>query len=139
MMLNIGSGADYREGYVNLERFSDSSQHIGDTEPPDVKGDAHHLPFKDETFNRVEIIHTLEHLERPLDCLLEIKRVVKDGKFVQIEVPDVDNIHSERRTHWYSWTSWSMENICRRAGLDIQHMYVENTSNGPTLGVVAKG
>lgn len=136
--LNIGSGADYRPAYVNLEFYSNSDQHIEDTKPPDVWGDAHHLPFKDGSFDWIDILHTLEHLEYPIDCVREMHRVLREGGDARIEVPDVWKIKQERDSHWYSWTPWSMENMCKSVGFEIVTKYRGNTSNGPTLGVVVK-
>lgn len=136
MYLNIGSGGDYRPDFINLEKFDESEQHVGETKPPDVRGDAHHLPFKDDSMRRVEIIHTLEHLEYPIDCVREMYRVVGSGGTAKIEVPDVHNIHQEREGHWYSWTEWSLENLCKAVGFDVIRIYRNNAGKGPTLGII---
>ena len=48
--------------------------------------DALHMEFKDKSFDTVTLFHVLEHLEKPLEALQEIKRVLKSsGKFLFIE------------------------------------------------------
>lgn len=55
-------------------------------------GDAHHLPFKRETFNGCVSFSTLIHLEQPSEVLTEIARVLKpSGRFIALE-PDWDTL-----------------------------------------------
>ena len=44
-----------------------------------VEGDAHSLPFKDETFDRVFTTCLLHHVDDLLSCLLEARRVTRPG------------------------------------------------------------
>jgi ubiquinone/menaquinone biosynthesis C-methylase UbiE len=46
---------------------------------PYLQGDAHHLPFRDQSFDLVALITTLEFLQDPLDALEEASRVAKGG------------------------------------------------------------
>ena len=52
-----------------------------------TRGDAQNLPFPDEEFNFVSIIHTLEHCPEPLKVLAEIKRVLKPNGRILVVVP----------------------------------------------------
>ena len=50
------------------------------------QGDIYNLPFEDETFDYVFICFLLEHLKKPIDALLELKRVLKnEGMMIVIE------------------------------------------------------
>jgi len=53
----------------------------------DIQADAHHLPFKNETFNVILARAVLEHLENPKKALEEIKRVARKNAYIEIEVP----------------------------------------------------
>lgn len=133
--LNLGSGADYRapaDGWVNLDAFRDSHHHVGETRL-DVQADAHVLPFPDETFEHVHFSHTMEHLERPLDALHEVFRVLVPGGTVYTEVPDPDRINGEREEHFYSWTEWTLHHIHQAAGFEIDS-YAVNKPTPQTLG-----
>jgi len=52
-----------------------------------TRGDAQELPFPDEEFNFISIIHTLEHCPEPLKVLAEIKRVLKPNGRILVVVP----------------------------------------------------
>jgi SAM-dependent methyltransferase len=43
------------------------------------KGDAHHLPFEDSSFDVVYCRYVLEHLTRPADAVAEMHRVLRPG------------------------------------------------------------
>lgn len=119
-ILNIGSGRRPLDGEytVNLDLPpDDAEEHFrGVQKKPTVFGDAHHLPFRRFSFSLVTSFHCLEHLKRPFDSLLEVNRVLMDGGYVVIEVPDAKKVPNERREHLYSWTKWSLRNLYREAG-----------------------
>lgn len=52
-----------------------------------TRGDAQNLPFPDEEFNFVSIIHTLEHCPDPEKVLAEIRRVLKPNGRLLVVVP----------------------------------------------------
>lgn len=68
-----------------------------------VVGDTHNLPFKNESFDMVCAIETLEHIHNPHKALAEIKRVLKPGGFL-IVVQDTDSILF--RSVWWLWSKW---------------------------------
>lgn len=72
----------------------------GNEENPDITtvnigglGDVDHdlntfpYPFEDNSVDEVRIIHTLEHLEKPLRTMEETYRMLKKGGIVKVEVP----------------------------------------------------
>ena len=50
------------------------------------KGDVYKLPYKDNSFDLVLCMEVLEHLDKPLVALEELKRVSK--KYVLLSVPN---------------------------------------------------
>ena len=50
----------------------------------DVVGDAHHLPFRDASFDRVFAFNVFEHLREPARAAAEIARVLKPTGAVAI-------------------------------------------------------
>ena len=92
--LNLGSGVDYREGYVNID--------IGGKNlyGKDIKVDVIHdlnkfpYPFKDNTFDFVFANQILEHLENPKEVLSELYRICKDKCKVIIQVPHFSSYKS---------------------------------------------
>jgi len=57
-----------------------------------ARGDGNRLPFRDGTFDIVTMRDVMEHLERPLDALLEARRVLAPG----------GRIHLSFGPLWYS-------------------------------------
>lgn len=61
---------------------------------------ADRLPFKDNTFDVVLFYETIEHVENPKDCLIEIKRVLeKDGTIILT----MDSGSLLFRLVWFIW------------------------------------
>ena len=44
-------------------------------------------PFADNEFDRIEIVHVLEHLDRPFDVMRELHRILAPGGTLLIKVP----------------------------------------------------
>lgn len=85
MKLNLGSGTDRREGWVNVDRYPQAN--------PDLVWNLENLPWPWETDSVDQILlrHVLEHIGQAPDLYLaiiqEIYRVCKNGAQVHIEVP----------------------------------------------------
>lgn len=79
--LNLGCGADKKQGYVNLDWQSLTN--------PDVVHDLNNLPypFPDNSFELVEAFHVLEHLDKPFLVMKEMHRILKPGGALHIKVP----------------------------------------------------
>lgn len=97
MRLNIGCGATYAEGWVNV-----------DIEPSviaDVYADATDLPLGDNGAEMIYLGHMLEHV--PLDrvplVLSEAQRILQPGGFLCVVGPDLDAV--DRSTNPELWDS----------------------------------
>ena len=79
--LNLGAGAERKEGYINVDWQSITK--------PDVQLDLNALPypFADNSFELVEAFHVLEHLDRPFAVMTEIRRILKPGGKLHVKVP----------------------------------------------------
>jgi ubiquinone/menaquinone biosynthesis C-methylase UbiE len=102
--LDVGCG-DVPKGDVNLDLF-----YYGRGKNF-VVGEAHHLPFKAETFVRVYSKHCLEHLENPLVFFEEAKRILKkDGVLECVYPTDTmltkKTIHNLLNLRWSSAFKW---------------------------------
>ena len=102
--LDVGCG-DRPIGDVNLDRFF-----YGKCENF-VIAEAHYLPFKNNTFDRVYCKHCLEHFENPHKFFQEAKRVLKNSGLLECIYPtDVlltkKTIHNLLNLRWSSAFKW---------------------------------
>ena len=74
--LNLGSGKDYKEGFINI----DNSKEVN----PDLHYDLNkRFPFKSNTIDLILCKAILEHIDNPLKFMKDCHRVLKpNGKFI---------------------------------------------------------
>lgn len=79
--LNLGSGADKKEGFVNMD--------WNPLTKPDIQHNLNKFPypFEDNTFDYIEARHVLEHLEKPFNVMKELHRILKPGGELLVKVP----------------------------------------------------
>jgi len=96
-VLNIGAGgtAERYPNCIELEHriFRNT----------DVVGDAHHLPFRDATFDRVFAFNVFEHLADPKAAAQEIHRTLRPGGEIVIHTAFLQGLHEEP-DHYYNAT-----------------------------------
>ena len=103
-VLDVGCG-DRPTGDVNLDRFYYGKWNNF------VIGEAHHLPFKNNVFDKVYSKHCLEHFENPLKFFKEAKRVLKNGGLLECIYPTdtmltKKTIHNLLNLRWSSAFKW---------------------------------
>ena len=95
LRLNLGSGNEPLDGYVNLD--------LRTVPGVNVRVDARHLPFAGHAANEIRASSLLEHFHDPYSVLDEVHRVLRaDGTF-EMRVP----------------TPWSMAGV-----LDSTHVFL---------------
>lgn len=85
MKLNVGSGLDYRKGWVNLDNHPDYKKDVNFDIDGVYQGRA--FPFKDKKFDKIIMYDVLEHFSEPLPILRELYRLCKVGGTIKIKVP----------------------------------------------------
>ncbi len=97
----------------------------------------HEAQFPPESFDVVHMSHVLEHLPDPLESLSEIRRILKPGGIVAIEVPnEFDDMFANLREtflrrplpvnvvpspHVYFYTPSALKRLLQGAGFDVFH------------------
>lgn len=98
----------------------------------DVVGDAHHLPFREATFDRVFAFNVFEHLRDPRRAASEIFRVLKPSGAVAIHTAFLQSLHEEP-AHFYNATAYGVREWF--AQFQIEHCRVSaNFSPAYMLG-----
>jgi ubiquinone/menaquinone biosynthesis C-methylase UbiE len=64
-------------------------------------GSAYQIPFPDNSFDLVTCVEVVEHLDRPHDALVEVKRVLRDGGSAVLTTPVPKFTW---RVIWWAWT-----------------------------------
>lgn len=104
MKLNLGCGRDIRPGWVNIDSMPlPGVDHVLDLD------DAPVLPLPDNSVDRIEGVHVIEHLHRPLPLMQELWRIAAPGAEAVFRTPygssddaDEDPTHM-RRLFLNSW------------------------------------
>jgi uncharacterized protein YbaR (Trm112 family) len=124
-VLHIGAGATTTR-YPNCLEFENKIfRHT------DVVGDAHRLPFHNNTFDRVFAFNVFEHLRDPKTAAREIHRVLKPGGAVAIHTAFLQSLHEEP-AHFYNATEYGVREWF--APFEIEHCEVSgNFSPGYML------
>lgn len=128
LSLDVGCGT-YPKGDINIdlyitpeERRSQGFVEVTFKEIPEylIKADAHHLPFKNNTFQKIICSHTIEHLLQPYIALTEIYRTIKKNGVLVLDLPNSKLVSTEHQTHFYSWTTSSLSHLLKYVGFKIE-------------------
>ena len=74
-----------------------------DTYDPDIVGDIHNLPFKDNSQDAIICNAVLEHVENPIKASQEIYRVLKPKGYCFVYVPFLYYYHAEEGYYGDFW------------------------------------
>ena len=104
-ILNLGSGVDYKQGWVNLDynsRYSPDIIHNLDVLP---------YPFKDNEFDGIYCSHILAHVTDLHKTLKELHRILKPGGTIKIRTPHFSNPHNFTDPTVKRYFSWNTFNL----------------------------
>lgn len=126
-VLDVGCGQG-----VALKRFDDLGfDAIGITlgredlevcaeEGYDVKiMDQSFLDFERDTFDLIWARHCIEHSVMPLITLFEFNRVLKKGKYLYLEMPQAESIHTNNANHYSLLGPKGWKHLLSKASFEI--------------------
>ncbi|MBC7249757.1 MAG: class I SAM-dependent methyltransferase [Anaerolineae bacterium] len=137
LLLNVGAGGEVSSrihsilaaGGIEVQLFSID---IAPTRNPDVVCDVCHVPFPENSFERVFLMEVLEHVYDPAQALAEIYRVLKPGGVLIFSVPFVFPLH-DRPFDYFRFTKHGIELLLRNYD---QVNIVERNNYGETISVL---
>ena len=88
--------------------------------------------YRENSFDLIACLHTLEHTLHPYATLQELKTVTR--KYILLAVPNARYIaHNERETHLYSWNGDTLKNLIEAAGLKLLKLQQDRTNMFPNV------
>lgn len=148
-MLDIGCGKgelyryiselDRNTNYIGLDINLNQVQNLdrpSARDPSFIYGDCLNLPLKEGSIDCVTMLEVLEHLKKPVEALLEAKRVLKQGGSLIVTIPNADRL-TERfkkeqacisKDHFKEYDSLDAESLVKKAGfvnISISSIYLD--------------
>ena len=113
----VESALDSATQYVALDY--PNTVNMGYAGCPDAFGDSRRLPFRDECFDTVLLLDVLEHIQHPDSAMAEVRRVIKIGGRIVVQVPFLYPLHDEP-CDFQRWTTHGLGAIFSRHGIEIR-------------------
>lgn len=101
----------------------------------DVAGDAHRLPFADETFDAVLCLNAFEHYRDPRQVAAEVRRSLKPGGIFFMHTAALQPVH-EPPHHYYNITRYGLAEWLKEFG-ELELKVSENFNPGYALSWIA--
>jgi SAM-dependent methyltransferase len=132
-IVDVGSGENrLRSDIVRLDKawFENST----------LLGDAHWLPFGDDSVGGILCFGVLEHAERPWEIIKEMRRVIMPGGAVYVGVPFIQGFHVDEKcvTDYWRFTHQGIQRLCEKEGGFEQVESGEGAGAGSSLAWVLR-
>jgi 2-polyprenyl-3-methyl-5-hydroxy-6-metoxy-1,4-benzoquinol methylase len=93
----------------------------------------------DAAYDAITLHHVLEHLDDPFGALQKLRRALKPGGHLMIEVPNIEGICYSPKSrfhaaHLYNFNNANLELMARKAGFETKRL--ENSSDGGVITTV---
>ena len=130
-VLDIGCADCYLENYLNKENLYIGLDYLKTTSEmyhttPTIYGNAHFLPIKDSSIDCIALLDVIEHLSEPEKCLREVKRTLKPGGKLFLQVPFIYPIH-DAPYDYYRWTYYGLIELTKKYDLKVELSYLQGT------------
>lgn len=132
-VLDVGASSDLLFRYLEktgtgLNISERAVEHMKSHGIDAIVGDAHNLPYPDNSFDCVLCYQTIEHLDSPLLCLRELGRVARERVFLTIPHQRKTKVcgfqpkdREQHRWHFLEFSVADFKKALARAGLNVRH------------------
>lgn len=168
MKINLGSGANYKEGFINIDLYSPGISKVGYTDSavlPDIIGRGELIGYfiKPNCIDHIEMVSVLEHFNKygRAMTLVGCNNVLKIGGTLYINVPDVFqvmqsfiNLNEKERKPFYmllwgwheypgdihcdGFTEEKLKNEVERYGFEIVRSNIGTDPLHPCIDMICK-
>ncbi|MBI1975585.1 MAG: class I SAM-dependent methyltransferase [Candidatus Vogelbacteria bacterium] len=124
IIVNLGSGtSDFAGGVINVDAFPYPSVNI--------VADATRLPFKDASVDMVISESMLEHVPLPERAIAEMRRIIKPGGYLYLELPFMYPYHASPK----DFTRFTIEGLSEELG-DSFEIVAAGARSGPFSALI---
>lgn len=106
----VGLDISKRALQINKETLLDSEL---------IVADVYLLPFRDKSFDEVYLSEVIEHLERPIEAVVEMERIARRRVIVTTPNYNIPSTGSRDPTHIWSFSKGDLHNILGKTDVKI--------------------
>lgn len=118
----IGEFLELKEGSVGVDPNKYCVEYCKKQGLDCIRGGAYDIPFPSGSFDGVLLNNVLEHLDKPEKAIMEIKRVMKRGASLVIDVPGEKGFKHDV-THVIFWDRKKLTKLLEKSGFIIEKVY----------------
>jgi len=112
------------KGWFNVYGIEPIQAYVDKANMDRIKvGSVYEIPFEDNTFDMLILDQVLEHLNDPHKAFMEMKRVLKEGGFIYISVPNADKYNSDyfylMREHIQHYNIVGIKVLAQKFGFEL--------------------
>lgn len=121
LILDVGAGVCQYRNLVDQDNRYESCDlkngfHLN--QKHDFLASVYDIPKEDQHYDGVLMLQVLEHLEFPIKGLKEVHRILKEGGFLFLSVPQAAGDHFEPY-HFFNYTQFGLRSVFEQAGFEI--------------------
>lgn len=134
--LNLGCGKDYKEGWINHD--ISNKDIYGNKIKAEIHWDLNKFPWiwKDNTFEEINALAIIEHLESRTKSWSELKRVAKEGCILRVIVPHYSGYTGyDDPTHYHRYSQKTGDMIAEMWGFEILKNKIIYSVKNPLLKI----
>ncbi len=122
LVLDVGAGVcQYKDLIAANNRYESCDLENGFhfNQKHDFLASVYDIPKPDRHYDGALMLQVLEHLEFPVKGLREVNRILKDGGFLFLSVPQAAGDHFEPY-HFFNYTQFGLRSVFAQAGFEIK-------------------